>query len=123
MWVFAPYRYTQSVVERCLQENPQLANLWTPESNYSVRTSMYNKDARSQSVAPVMQRNLISGGANSQERDMIQNECNRIAQVASLFPLPMTCACNNPCMLHDVRTLLQLPAVLTWHLSESVPSS
>lgn len=69
-------------MEKCLQENPQLANLWTPESNYSVRTSMYNKDARSQSVAPVMQRNLISGGANSQERDKLQNECNRIAQVA-----------------------------------------
>ncbi|KAL3130540.1 hypothetical protein ABBQ38_008351 [Trebouxia sp. C0009 RCD-2024] len=78
---YAGTQYTQSVVEKCLQENPQLANLWTPESNYSVRTSMYNKDARSQSVAPVMQRNLISGGANSQERDKLQNECNRIAQV------------------------------------------
>ena len=71
-------------METCLQENPQLTNLWTPESNYSVRTSMYNRDDRSQSVAPVLQKDLISGGANSHERDMVQNECNRIAQVVSL---------------------------------------
>ena len=70
------------MVERCLQENPQIANLWTPESSYSVRTSMYNKDAKSQSVSPVTARNLISGGANSQERDRLQNECSRIEQVA-----------------------------------------
>lgn len=73
------------MVERCLQENPQIANLWTPESSYSVRTSMYNKDAKSQSVSPVARKDLISGGANSQERDRLQNECSRIEQVASQF--------------------------------------
>ena len=79
------------MVERCLQENPLIANLWTPESSYSVRTSMYNKDARSQSVAPVNPRNLISGGANSHERDRLQSECTRITQVRSL---PVIAACG-----------------------------
>ena len=74
------------MVEKCLQENPQIANLFTPESSYSVRTSMYNKDAKSQSVNPVARKNLISGGADSQERDRLQHECNRILQVTSLLP-------------------------------------
>ena len=68
--------------EDCLRDNPQLANLWTPESHYSVRTSMYNKDARSQSVSQVNgNKNLISGSASSQERDALQQQYQEVLQV------------------------------------------
>ncbi|KAA6420293.1 MAG: structural maintenance of chromosomes 5 [Trebouxia sp. A1-2] len=70
--------------EDCLSNNPQLANLWTPESHYSVRTSMYNKDARSQSVSQVNgNRNLISGSASSQERDTLQQQYQEVLQVCN----------------------------------------
>ena len=83
------YRQTTSlVVEQCLNANPQMANLWTPESNYSVRTSMYNRDARSQSVSSVTGRRIIDSSANSQERDRLQAEYNKITQVAICFVLP-----------------------------------
>ncbi|KAL0040483.1 hypothetical protein WJX77_008439 [Trebouxia sp. C0004] len=68
--------------EECLRDNPQLANLWTPESHYSVRTSMYNKDARSQSVSQVSgNKNLISGSASSQERDTLQQQYQEVLQI------------------------------------------
>ena len=50
---------------------------------------MYNKDAKSQSVAPVRtDRRFISGGANSQERSRLQMECSRIETV---FPCQTLC--------------------------------
>lgn len=85
------------MVERCLQENPQIANLWTPESSYSVRTSMYNRDAKSQSVSPVTAKNLISGGANSQERERLQTECTRIEEVVSCLTFQLVAFACKQC--------------------------
>ena len=76
-------RETADQVQKCLEENPQLANLWTPESHYSVRTSMYNKNARSESVSSVAGKNLIGGSANGQERDNYQRQCTEIGQVSA----------------------------------------
>lgn len=71
---------TAQQVERCLEENPGLANLWTPEAHYSTRTSMYNSKARSQSVTPVVGKGLLSGNANSQERANLQHQCQQLEQ-------------------------------------------
>lgn len=82
LWWFC--RETETQIQRCLEENRQLANVWTPMHHYSVRTSMYNKDARSESVAPVNNnRNLISSSASAQERDILQQEHHEVSEVCA----------------------------------------
>lgn len=85
-WWFC--RETEEQIQRCLEENRQLANVWTPKNHYSVRTSMYNKDARSESVAPVNNnRNLISSSASAQERERVQQEYNEVSEVCGFRTL------------------------------------
>ena len=82
VYVGAACRETYRQIEKCLEENPQLANVYTPESHFSVRTSMYNRNARSQSVAPIHGKNLIRSSGSGQERDALQRRYDEVAQVS-----------------------------------------
>lgn len=64
-----------------------MANLWTPESHYSVRTSMYNPNARSQSVSPTQQASLLVDSVDSSKREALINQITEQQQVLPLYSL------------------------------------
>lgn len=74
-------RETISQVEQCLHENPRMANLWTPDSHYTVRTSMYNPNARSESVSTTQQASLLVDDVDSSQREALIAEMATQQQV------------------------------------------
>ena len=78
---FYKCRETIPQVETCLRENPRIANLWTPESHFSVRTSMYNPSARSQSVNATQPGSLLVDSVDSTQREALVNQIAELEQV------------------------------------------
>lgn len=58
-----------------------MANLWTPESHFSVRTSMYNPSARSQSVNTTQPGSLLVDSVDSTQREALVNQIAELEQV------------------------------------------
>lgn len=67
---------------------------------------MYNRSARSQSVNPVKKTNLIASNANSQERERLQHDYNRLTQVAPLHLKLLFLSCKHG--LAAVKVLLKI---------------
>ena len=75
------------MAEAALEAGPRdrkIANLWTPDSHYTVRTSMYNRDAKSQAVHPTASGSMLVDSIDSSQQDTLRSIIASKTQVPRL---------------------------------------